>query len=282
MKARLATTVVLALLLVGCGAGGFGGRNQPAPTPDPIRNYVALGDGYAAAPKIGTTDPADGCERSTTNYPAQVAKALAAKLVDRSCTGAETQSLLAGTKLPGGPTLPPQVESVVRSTDLVTISVGLADNQVGQRIFAVCLELPCGDRIPAGQLVKQVGAIGDRVGEIVRDVQTRAPSALILIVGYPRIAPEKRCAGLPPLDEKQLSGVRQLYEQANRTLRSAAQTTGATFVDVDAATSGHDVCADEPWVRRPAQGVPAKYALLPLAPAQKATADAVLAAVRTR
>ena len=85
---------------------------------DPLR-YVALGDSYVAAPLVPITDVANGCFRSSNNYPAIVAKKLGAKLDDRSCGGATTAHILSPWA-----ELAPQVDAVTADTRLVTITIG--------------------------------------------------------------------------------------------------------------------------------------------------------------
>ena len=66
----------LALVLAACGGGGFSGGAPTAEPTEPIRSYVALGDGFAAAPYVGKMDRDRGCLRSRNNYAAQVARRL--------------------------------------------------------------------------------------------------------------------------------------------------------------------------------------------------------------
>src|SRR4051812_1371817 len=84
------------------GAGDAAAVPSAPPT---TRKYVALGDSYVAAPLVPVTDVANGCFRSSSNYPAIVAKKLGAKLDDRSCGGATTQSFTTSQY----PDVPPQL-----------------------------------------------------------------------------------------------------------------------------------------------------------------------------
>ena len=62
-------------------------------------------------------------------------------------------------------------------------------------------------------------------------------------------------------------------------MRGAAKQTGAEFVDMYAASDGHDICSDDPWVngRKTEPGTALAYH--PLAVEQQAVADLVLSLV---
>ena len=109
---RAAGVAVLAGLLGGVRARRDAGRPAPptpSSTPDQPRGratlaagrgprgryspYVAMGDSYTAAPLVPDRH-GDGCLRSSHNYPALVAAALPAELVDVSCSGADSTSLV--------------------------------------------------------------------------------------------------------------------------------------------------------------------------------------------
>lgn len=283
-SAGIVAPLTAAVLLAGCGAGGFGGSEPSQEPRPPIRSYVALGDGYAAAPSVGTTDDARGCLRGANSYPAQVAKRLGVQVTDVSCTAATTRGLLYRSAAPDGKgQLEAQIDAVTAQTDLVTITAGISDENLLQRGFYVCMEWPCAKyRIPAQQLGTEADAAGDQLTEVVRQVQQKAPNAYVVLVGYPKIAPPKEsCAGLPKMDEAQLIGVNYLFDQINKELRGAAQQTGATYADISKVSDGHDACSTTPWVRSP-KDPNAKLRLLPLAPAQKAAADAVIAELQYR
>jgi hypothetical protein len=59
--------------------------------------------------------------------------------------------------------------------------------------------------------------------------------------------------------------------------RVAAELTGATFVDMAAASVGHDACSPEPWINgaSPASGAP----FHPNQAGAQATAEAVFKAI---
>jgi lysophospholipase L1-like esterase len=252
----IAIAMAVALLSACVNWGG-----DPAPGEGELRagdEYVALGDSYTAAPGTGPVEVKDGCLRSSTNYPHQVAERLDLKLTDVSCSGATTRHVMNPQAL-GSISRPPQADAVVGTTDLVTISLGANDFNVFAGILFACPAVRAKD--PAGapctaldaatgkNSVKRRGAqIEKRIVEVVRLVKQRAPKARIIIVGYPQFFPSAGpCEQLPLAagDFALARGVNELLVQAQL---EAAAALKVEYVDMFTATEGHDMCAADPWI----------------------------------
>ena len=162
-------------------------------TPEPA-TYVALGDSYTAPPLVPVTDMADGCFRSSGNYPALAAKALGFQLEDRSCAGARTASFDLGQ----GPGIPAQKTALQADTDLVTVGLGGNDGNVFGTLIRRCTSLRTQD--PSGAPCEAAMASAGKDGMLPRLTQTRrhltavarevhrlSPKAKVLLVGYPQI-----------------------------------------------------------------------------------------------
>jgi lysophospholipase L1-like esterase len=261
---RVAAIVAAMALLSACVNWG----GDPAPGEGQLREgdeYVALGDSYTAAPGTGPVEVKDGCLRSSTNYPHQVAERLDLKLIDVSCSGATTQHAVNPQAL-GTVSRPPQVDAVSGTTDLVTVSLGANDFNVFAGILFSCPALRAKD--PAGapctaldaaagkNSVKRRGAqIEKRIVEVVRLVKQRAPKARIIIVGYPQFFPVDGPCDQLPLAAGDFALARHVNELLVRAQLEAAAKLKVEYVDVFTATKGHDMCADEPWIAglRPAR-----------------------------
>jgi hypothetical protein len=276
---------LLAVLLglTGCGAGGFGKANPVEPTSS-ISTYVALGDGFAAAPGLGRTTDAD-CLRTADSYPVQVARAIGAnKVTDVSCTGAGTRSLANSFTAPAThKKLPAQLDAVTKDTDLVTIGIGLSDHGLLQDVFRICASLPCGAGLVSPKpIITQLKLFGQDLTTAVRDIQDKAPDATIVLVGYPQLTPSTQgCRAMPKIPSTQLNNAYLVLQGLNTAIRSAAQQTGAAYIDVAALSARHTPCDDVPWVNgyHPAGNAKPFH---PLPPEQKAVADAIVAQVRAR
>lgn len=265
---------VLSVALSACSGGGFGSE-QPPPTPDVIRNYVALGDGFTAAPYAGRTVDED-CLRSDNNYPALLAAALDLDVTDVSCTGVGTRALTHRTRPPeGGAKVKAQVDAVGADTDLVTIGIGIEDQDLLTRMFEICATFPCRDPETRGQtFVRDVARMGVSLSDAVQDVLDRAPDARIVLVGYPQITPtDGDCRQLPDLTQEQLDAINTLLTQLNGQIRAIARRTASTYVDVADLSAGHELCSDDPWITGKKSVDGTSVAFHPRAELQDAIAD---------
>lgn len=218
----------------------------------PSIDYVALGDSYTAGPFIGTmrVDP-DGCGRSLQNYPAFLADWLdVATYTDVSCSAATTEALKKDQQLFNGDVARPQLEALGEDTDLVTL--GLGGNDFGIYSTLMSCQGPGRASCPQARLRRDVRRVTGRLRGAVRAITHRAPQADVYVVGYPQILPTSRpCAevGVGPAD---LTVLQAISRGLNRSLRRGAEAAGATYVDLEAASQGHDVCAgEEAWINGP-------------------------------
>ncbi|HLN77240.1 MAG TPA: SGNH/GDSL hydrolase family protein [Nocardioidaceae bacterium] len=283
--------LVGSLVLLGCSAGADTVDDVKRQTQDfadaaspRFGKYVALGDSYTAAPLVPNTDLANGCFRSDNNYPHLVADQLDIdKLVDVSCSGAETGDLTHRQHTVGDATVRPQLAAVTRDTDLVTLGIGGNDFDLFHTLVATCSRLrredpagsPCARTLAARgvRLVAETRQISARVERSVRMIQRRAPKATVVLVGYLRLVPTTgRCPGLAFAQGDYAFGTR-VSTALNAAIERAARRTGSRFVDMYAASAGHDVCADVPWVngRQTVQGEALAYH--PFAAGQDAVAE---------
>ncbi|HSE09823.1 MAG TPA: SGNH/GDSL hydrolase family protein [Nocardioidaceae bacterium] len=258
--------------------------------PAAIERYVALGDSFTAGPLVPITDLAGGCFRSDNNYPALVADRLDVdRLVDVSCSGAETADLTRPQRTVQDSTVPPQLDVLGPGTDLVTIGIGGNDFDLFHTLVATCSRLrtedpagsPCAEALEARgiDLVATARRISGRVTTALREIQDRAPKAKVVLVGYLRITPPSGgCEDLGFARDDNAYGER-VSRTLNTALARAARRAGVEFIDMYAASEGHDVCSDEAWVngRRTVRGE--ALAFHPFAEGMEAVADEVVDAL---
>lgn len=297
-----ATATTLLLGLAGCGDDSDV-ETTPATTTAPSSpsaspakgsgeypTYVALGDSYTSAPLVPETDPQEGCLRSTGNYPSLVAAELEGTvLTDVSCAGADSLSLVGVQRTFDGGAQPPQLQAVTEDTSLVTLSIGGNDFGLFSTIVGGCAQVaqtdptgsPCTD-VASGNASQVLRKIEQRVASAVEGIRGRAPDARILVVGYPQIVPQgdRSCPALP-IAEGDLPFARTVNEGLADALEEAAATAEVEYVDVYAATEGHDICADDPWIagRETIDGQ--ALAFHPLAAEQQAVAEEILRVLGT-
>lgn len=257
---RLAALLgALVLAATGCTAGGAaddGGIDVPDPVVDtevatPI-DYVAMGDSFSAGPFIGTmrTDPT-GCARSKDNYPAFVADWLdVTSYTDVTCSAATTVDLYERMLMFDGNTTRPQLDAVSADTDLVTLGIGGNDFGIYDSLIR-CQRGPAA-ACPVEQLRDDAGKVAGRVEKAVRRILEVAPDARVLVVGYPDILPTEgtcRAVGVPA---DVLGPVAEVAGLLNASLARGARDGGADYVDMEAVSEGHDVCArGRAWVNGP-------------------------------
>ena len=302
---RLASLLVVALLgLSGCGSDGVtrasgGGATRPTSSAltdaTAIRRYVALGDSYTAAPYVYLTDVANGCLRSSGNYPALLAEELGvAKHVDVSCSGATSKDLAGRQNTFQRQTVPPQLAAVTRETDLVTVGIGgndfgLFGSLVGTcpirgprgGIFAPREAVRCG-QVDLRKASGDVRRIGSLVTRDLRAIHRKAPNATVVLVGYPRIvSPGRSCPKVLPVARPDTIALDAVARSLSRQMKAAADRTGSVYVDLYAASKGHDVCAGKrAWVNGVSTDTGRAAALHPFAEEQRAAADLVAQAIQ--
>jgi lysophospholipase L1-like esterase len=278
-RSRPVAIVAMMLVLVAAcaGSGDEGSR------------YVAIGDSYVSGPQILPLDgEAPECARSTRNYPHIVAdRREGTRLTDVSCGGATTDMVKDGRTTPNGAARDePQLDAVTSTTRLVTVGIGANDAGLYLGLYVSCLIKASATDAKCARFSDEYAptvypTISDNVAGILASIEERAPRARVLLVGYLRIVPDAGdCAELR-MSETRRAKAMQVEVALDRVLRGVARAADVTYVDVRAASRGHDVCAGkDAWVNGTAN-VPGDGALLhPNKKGMREVARLVLDAVR--
>lgn len=218
--------------------------------PDTSAQYVALGSSFAAGLGLGPREPGSPlvCMRSTNGYPHHLARLTGLSLVDMSCSGSTTEHILKG----GQVFLGPQLDAIGANTRLVTITSG--GNDVG---YIGDLTLASGQAGLLGKLLlkgpkplaeRDFAKVTENFTQIVRTIRARAPKAAVALVGYPTLLPEKASCAALGFGEATADMGRQVAARLHEATRLAAEQSGAIFVNMAAASTGHDACSEAPWV----------------------------------
>lgn len=229
--------------------------------------YVALGDSYTAGPlsPLLTTGPL-GCARSSSNYPAFLASYFHVDtFVDVSCSAArsehmfESQTGVLPESLPENDN-PPQLQALTNDTDLVTLGIGGNDFGLFGEMIDQCAEAaeehpnadaPCKDRFTKNGVdtkIRDAKKIQDNAEEVLAGIHERAPEATVIVVNYLHILPESGTCSDIPFAEGDYAWGSRVHRRLNETLDQAAARFDAEYVDMYAASEGHDACSDDPWV----------------------------------
>ncbi|GAA2237000.1 MULTISPECIES: SGNH/GDSL hydrolase family protein [Kitasatospora] len=297
------TTALVSGVLAAAALTAFG---APAAHASTGRNYVALGDSYAAG--AGVPGQSAGlCLRSDHNYGHLVAAALGTtSYTDVTCAAAKIKAMTSPQYDAFIRVNDPQLDAVKADTDLVTLGIGgndLGTSDIGiGDVIATCiagavvnpLGTPCHDHYAHGHwdfstwswqygedtLVDRINAAAPQLADTLQRIHAKAPGAKVLLVGYPAVLPddEHDCFGRQPVTTGDVAYLRSILGRLNTMLATTAAAGGATYVDTLTATRGHDACSTDRWIEGALPGSPA-VPFHPNATGERAMAKAVLAAL---
>ncbi len=241
---RLAiVAAVSAILALALAAQGAQAANSPL-------RYVALGDSYSAASGVLPPDPSapPQCLRSTLNYPHVIAGRTGAQLTDVTCGAAETSDFFESQS--SG--VPPQLEALNKETQLATMTIGGNDSGVFINTVIDCGTAglstlgqgsPCKDRYGSSFEDTINTTTYPSLVKALKAVRAKAPRAKVAILGYPWIMPETGgCFDKMPIAQGDVPYVRGIQATLNNAVRRAAAATGATYVNLNKVSNGHDAC----------------------------------------
>jgi lysophospholipase L1-like esterase len=228
----------------------------------PLR-YVALGDSYSAASGVFPPDPSSPlCARSTVNYPHLIAARTGASFTDVTCGAAQTKDFFTG-QYPG---VAPQLDALSKRTQLVTMTIGGNDNNTFISAIAECGAAglstlgqgsPCQDRYGRSFVRDIKQKTYPALVRSLKAVRHRAPHATVAILGYPWILPKSGgCFDKMPVATGDVAYLRRVEATLNDAVRRAAAATGATYVNLNKVSEGHDACQPTGvrWVEPVLQG----------------------------
>lgn len=202
--------------------------------------YVALGDSYSSG--VGTrTYISDGtsCDRSVYAYPYLVAQQKGYALNFQACSGATTSTVTSN-----------QLGALSSATKYVTMSVG--GNDAGfTSVITECAEpawaSDCNGKVATAQTFIK-NTLPGRLNTLYTSIRAKAPSAVVVIVGYPHLFMGEDCNAFTwfsPSDETLLNQTADLLDSK---LSAAASSHGFKFVNPVSKFTGHAVCDSTEWL----------------------------------
>jgi lysophospholipase L1-like esterase len=248
VKKLIVLGIAAALLITGCGKTTVSARHDAA--------YVAMGDSGTSGAGIAPVAN-EGCKRSKRNYPSLLAAKLGYTLADVSCGGAKTTDLTGKQKTTDHRLRAPQLDALSPKTRLVTLGIGLNDSNLAFTLLYLCIEVSgkvsstCTQylSLPEAGFDPYLAKLAASVTASIAAIKKKAPHARIVLVDYPRYAPDTgECPDRMPMPALAVARARTVMAEVSRRYREIAAATGALFADMYDASAGHDVCSADPWV----------------------------------
>ena len=250
MRRRIAVVMVSALACAGLVTTASASEATTPPTASTPVKYVALGDSYSAASGVlpPDTTAAPQCLRSTLNYPHVIAAKTGAQLTDVTCGGADTSHYFTAQY----PDVPRQLDAVKPDTQLITMTIGGNDSNVFIDSILECGAAgvstlgqgsPCKDRYGSSFEDTIRNTTYPSLVKALKAVRAQAPKARVAIIGYPWILPATNgCFPQEPVAKGDVPYLRHEQATLNDAIKRAAAATGATYVDLNTVSNGHDSC----------------------------------------
>jgi lysophospholipase L1-like esterase len=226
-RVRRATALAVFVAVLSCAVPALAGATD----------YVALGDSYSSG--TGTRTYFDtGCERSVSAYPYLIKGALGSSFSFQACGGAKTQDVLNN-----------QLGTLGADTQYVTISIGGNDAGFSSVITQCAKPFPftCDGDISTAQSFI-ANTLPGRLDNVYNAIRSRAPNAIVAVVGYPRLFNGEDCNAATFFSSDEESKLNATADQMADVERARARAHGFTFVDVRQAFLGHAVCDNPEWL----------------------------------
>lgn len=203
-------------------------------------NYVALGDSYASG--VGTRsyiESSGSCQRSTKAYAYIDAGRLGANLTFVACSGARVADVTAN-----------QLSSVTSSTNIVSVQVGGNDAGFSSVITECAKPSWLGDCNSAVANANSIinNTLPGRLNTLYSSIRSRASSAKVVVVGYPRLFNGTDCNAGTFFSPDEMTKLNATANLLNSKLSASASSAGFTFVDPTSKFIGHSVCGSPEWV----------------------------------
>ena len=270
--ALLATSILGGSAAMAAAAPAGSGDRGPGQAAD-VSRYVAMGDSYSAT-GIAPLDPGPAgteCGRSGATYSHLIATELGvSSFRDAACAGADTSDYFQSQYAD----VPAQLKALKKRTQLVTMTIGGNDGNVFGGLVTSCAIASAVERQTTGSIsgAPCKSLYGNQFRQRVTQdtypsvlhaleaVHRRAPHAVVVILGYPRLLPDvgvPACYSSVPISMGDVPYLVRTQRVLNHVIERAAKQTGARFVDMSKVSVGHDACqpAGTRWIEPLVGGV---------------------------
>lgn len=238
---RRAAAAATSLLLTAAAAAGALALPGTAGAAAPSDEYVALGDSYSSGNGTGSANLSYGCYRSSNAYAPIIAdQRRRTSLAFKACSGATTVDVVNN-----------QISALSAGTDFVTFTAG------GNDVGFVDLILSCWGNYDQSQCLATADEVNRkidndlpaRLDSLHAAVGAAAPNALVMQLGYGRpFGANLGCAQANGITSAERTALNGVVDHLDSTIAERAAANGITYISVIGAFTGHDVCANDPWL----------------------------------
>jgi lysophospholipase L1-like esterase len=172
--------------------------------------------------------------------------------VNLACSGAHTQDVT--NPYNRQPAQTAALAALRPRPKIVTITIGGNDAGFGT-VLGLCAATPaagpqdCTQAVAAAEAF-MVTQLPDRLADTYRAVEAADPRARLVVVGYPRLVPatDAQVTSCSWLSSNERQALNQAADLLNLVIRIEAYLAHATYVDVNRAVRGHELCTADPWI----------------------------------
>jgi lysophospholipase L1-like esterase len=264
----VATTAVALAALTACGDA-----EEAATKAVDARDFVALGDSYAAGLGAGNYGDKQDCVQSKDGgYPhlwaALRTVAKFGTITDATCAGAKINDVRYE-----------QLTALNENTGWVTLTVGGNDAGWTKSLQACLLgtDETCKSSVDTAVTTVQ-SALPAELDALYKVIRNQAPNAKVYVLGYPHLVAAPGAAGVSceALSDARRKALNDGADSLDELIKGrVAAVQGFTFVDVRKAFEGHEACTKEPWIHGLRDNLSESYH--PTPEGHKAYADALFA-----
>jgi lysophospholipase L1-like esterase len=219
-----------------CVAFGLAFASFASAAPTVADQYVALGDSFSSGVGTGSYTLSASCRRGVYAYPWLISQQRPnTSLTFVACSGAATSDLMAS-----------QIQSVTGDTDIVSVTIG--GNDIG--FAALILQCTLADCSAALDNTRSTlgSFLTSRLDTVYAAIESRAPTASVVVLGYPRMFSSIGCFGTFGISSTERTKANQLADALDQLIGARATSFGFTYKSAIAPFMGHAVCSFSPWL----------------------------------
>ncbi len=199
-------------------------------------DYVALGDSYSSGVGTNSYTLSSSCLRGVYAYPYLVSQQRPnTSLNFVACSGAVTTDVINN-----------QVSAVNSGTEIVSITIGGNDAGFASTITA-CTLGGCTSQINAANTYI-ANTLPGRLDAVYSQIESRAPAATVVVLGYPRLFSSSGCLGTTGISSSERVALNDTANRLDAVIATRAAAWGFAYKSSISAFTGHAICSSSAWL----------------------------------